>query len=171
MRKKVDCLCGLVVRVPGYRSRGPRFDSRLYQIFWEVVGLERGPLSPMSTIEELPGRNNSGFGLEIWEYGLRDSLHWPCYTLYPQTCLCLSIWSNICKVATCAIMKKWKWLLVKGCKCDSLITAARAFLNLYQAMGQVHQCAWGIRCIILIHHWTSWTTFNIVMTSYLIYMT
>jgi hypothetical protein len=23
MKKKVDCLCGLVVRVPGYRSRDP----------------------------------------------------------------------------------------------------------------------------------------------------
>jgi hypothetical protein len=34
-----DRLCGLVVRVPGYRSRGPWFDSRRYQIFWEVVGL------------------------------------------------------------------------------------------------------------------------------------
>jgi hypothetical protein len=40
-----DRLCGLVVRVPGYRSRGPGFDSRCYQIFLEVVGLERGPLS------------------------------------------------------------------------------------------------------------------------------
>jgi hypothetical protein len=29
------------------------FDSRRYQIFWEVVGLERGPLSLVSTIEEL----------------------------------------------------------------------------------------------------------------------
>jgi hypothetical protein len=28
-----DRLCGLVVRVPGYRSRGPGFDSRWYQIF------------------------------------------------------------------------------------------------------------------------------------------
>jgi hypothetical protein len=27
-----DRLCGLVVRVPGYRSRGPGFDSRSYQI-------------------------------------------------------------------------------------------------------------------------------------------
>jgi hypothetical protein len=53
-----DCLCGLVVRVPGYRSRGPEFDSRHYQIFWEVVGLERGPLSHASTIEELLGKNN-----------------------------------------------------------------------------------------------------------------
>jgi hypothetical protein len=31
-------LCGLVVRVSGYRSRGPGFDSRPYQIFWEVGG-------------------------------------------------------------------------------------------------------------------------------------
>jgi hypothetical protein len=28
-----DRLYDLVVRVPGYRSRGPGFDSRLYQIF------------------------------------------------------------------------------------------------------------------------------------------
>jgi hypothetical protein len=26
-------MCGLVVRVPGYRSIGPGFDSRGYQIF------------------------------------------------------------------------------------------------------------------------------------------
>jgi hypothetical protein len=28
------------------------FDSRRYQIFWEVVSLERGPLSLVSTTEE-----------------------------------------------------------------------------------------------------------------------
>jgi hypothetical protein len=59
-----DHLCGLVVRVPGYKSRGPGFDSRLYHIFWEVVGLEWGPLSLMSTTEELLGRNSSSFGVE-----------------------------------------------------------------------------------------------------------
>jgi hypothetical protein len=31
--RTVDRLCGLVVRVSGYRSRGPAFDSRPYQIF------------------------------------------------------------------------------------------------------------------------------------------
>jgi hypothetical protein len=48
----MDRLCGLVVRIPGYRSRGAGFDSR-YQIFWEVVGLERDPLSLVRIIEEL----------------------------------------------------------------------------------------------------------------------
>jgi hypothetical protein len=48
-----DRLCGLVVRVPGYRSRGPEFDSRRYKIFLEVMGLERGPLSLKRITEEL----------------------------------------------------------------------------------------------------------------------
>jgi hypothetical protein len=42
-----------VVRVSGYRSRGPGFDSRHYQIFWKIVGLERSPLSLVRIIEEL----------------------------------------------------------------------------------------------------------------------
>jgi hypothetical protein len=67
-------LCGIVVRVPGYRSTGPGFDSLLYQIFGEVVGPERGPLSLVSTIEELLGRNSSDFGLENREYGRGDPL-------------------------------------------------------------------------------------------------
>jgi hypothetical protein len=79
-----DRLCGLVVRVPGYRSRGPGFDSGRYYIFWEVVGLERGPLSLVSTIEELLGRNNSGSGLETREYGRGYPLRLPRNTLYPQ---------------------------------------------------------------------------------------
>jgi hypothetical protein len=58
----VDRLYGLVFRVPGYRSRGSGFDYRRYQIFWEVVGLERGPLSLMSITEELLERKSSGSG-------------------------------------------------------------------------------------------------------------
>jgi hypothetical protein len=44
---------GLVVRVPSYRFKGPDFDYRRHQIFWEVVGLERGPFSLVSKTEEL----------------------------------------------------------------------------------------------------------------------
>jgi hypothetical protein len=43
-----------------------------YQIFWEVVGLERGPLSLVNTTEELLGRKRSGSGLENREYGRRN---------------------------------------------------------------------------------------------------
>jgi hypothetical protein len=39
-------LCGLVVRVPGYRSKGTGFDFRRYQIFLVTVSLERGTLRP-----------------------------------------------------------------------------------------------------------------------------
>jgi hypothetical protein len=60
------------------------FDSRRYQIFWEVVGLERGPLSLVSTTEELLGWKRSGSGLESREYGRRDPSRWLRDTLYPQ---------------------------------------------------------------------------------------
>jgi hypothetical protein len=38
----------------------------------KVVGLERGPLSLVSTTEELLERKSSSFGLESREYGRRD---------------------------------------------------------------------------------------------------
>jgi hypothetical protein len=64
-----DRLCGLLVIVSGYRSRGPGFDSLRCQIFWEVVSLERGPLSLVSAVEELLGRNSSGSCVGSREYG------------------------------------------------------------------------------------------------------
>jgi hypothetical protein len=60
------------------------FDSQRYQIFWEVVGLERGSRSLVSTTEQLLERKSSGSGLEIREYGRRDPSRWPRGTLYPQ---------------------------------------------------------------------------------------
>jgi hypothetical protein len=50
---RADCLCDLMVRVSGYRSRGFGFDSRLFQVFREAAGLERRPLSLVRTSEEL----------------------------------------------------------------------------------------------------------------------
>jgi hypothetical protein len=55
-------LCGLVVGVPDYRSRGPGFDFRRYQILCEVLGLERVPLSLVSKTDELLEWRNSGSG-------------------------------------------------------------------------------------------------------------
>jgi hypothetical protein len=48
-----DRLCGLVVRVLGYRSGGP---GSIPGTTRKVVGLERGPLSLVSTTEELLDR-------------------------------------------------------------------------------------------------------------------
>jgi hypothetical protein len=53
-------LCGLVVRVPGHRFRGP--------------GSISGATSIVTTIEELLERKSNGSSLEIREYGRRDSL-------------------------------------------------------------------------------------------------
>jgi hypothetical protein len=66
-------LCGLVVS-SWLQIQRSGIDSRRYQIFWEVLGLERGPLSLVSTIEELLGRKSSGSCLESREYGRRGSV-------------------------------------------------------------------------------------------------
>jgi hypothetical protein len=66
------------------------FDSRRYLISWQVVSLERGPSSLVSTTEELLGRRSSGSGLENRDYGRRDPPRWRCSTLYPQKLALLS---------------------------------------------------------------------------------
>jgi hypothetical protein len=70
------------------------FDSRCYQILWEVVGLEQGPLSLVSTIEELLERKSSGSGLESQEYSRRDPSRWPRSALYPQRLALTSLTSG-----------------------------------------------------------------------------
>jgi hypothetical protein len=74
----MDRLCGLAVRVLGYRSGGPgsipgttRFSGKRKKKK-TVVGLERGPLSLVSTTEELLGKKSSGSCLENREYDRRD---------------------------------------------------------------------------------------------------
>jgi hypothetical protein len=59
--KRFDRLCGLVVRVLGYRSGGPGSIPGTTRFSWgggkkTVVGLEQGPLSLVSTTEELLDR-------------------------------------------------------------------------------------------------------------------
>jgi hypothetical protein len=64
--------------------QGSGFDSLRYQIFWEVMGLERGPLSLVSITEEQLERKSGDFGLENREYGRRNPSRWPRGTVYPQ---------------------------------------------------------------------------------------
>jgi hypothetical protein len=54
-----DRLGGLVFRVPGYSSRGSGSIPGATRFFWEVVGLQRGPFSLVSTIEELLERGSA----------------------------------------------------------------------------------------------------------------
>jgi hypothetical protein len=75
-----DRLCDLVVKVPGYRSRGDLWvcsqDFRRYQIVLEVV--ERGPLSIVNLIEELLEWKISGSGSiksRITAVGIRCADH------------------------------------------------------------------------------------------------
>jgi hypothetical protein len=79
--------------------QGSGFDSRHYQIFWWVVGLERGPLSLVSTTEEQLERKSSGSGLENREYGHRDPSRLPHGTLYPQKLALTSLTSSLSSVA------------------------------------------------------------------------
>jgi hypothetical protein len=53
------------------------FDSRHYQIFWEVVGLERGPLSLVSATEELLDRKVAApvYKTENTAVGIRHADH------------------------------------------------------------------------------------------------
>jgi hypothetical protein len=81
-----------VVRVSGYRHRGPISISG-GQSFWEVAGLEWGPLSLVSTIEELHGRKRSDFGLENREYGCRDCSSDYATPFYPQNLALTSLTS------------------------------------------------------------------------------
>jgi hypothetical protein len=70
------------------------FDFRRYQIFWEVVGLERGLLKLVSTIEELLGRKSSSSGPETENTVVGDPPRWPRGILYPQKLALTSLTSG-----------------------------------------------------------------------------
>jgi hypothetical protein len=70
-----DRLCGLVVRVLVYRSRGPGSISSSTKK--KVVGLERGPLSLVGTTEELLDRKVAApvYKTENTAVGIRHGDH------------------------------------------------------------------------------------------------
>jgi hypothetical protein len=66
MKYAVETGSEAMIHIPSFikivSGSGFGFDSRRYQIFWEVVVLERGPLSLMSITEELLEWKSSGSG-------------------------------------------------------------------------------------------------------------
>jgi hypothetical protein len=58
-----DRLCGLVVKLPGFRPRGPRFYSPRCQIFWVAVG----PLRPCEDKWGTIWKKSSDSSLENWD--------------------------------------------------------------------------------------------------------
>jgi hypothetical protein len=96
--RKEDRLCGLVVKVLGYRSGGqgsiPGTTKK------KVVGLERGPLSLVSTTEELLDRKVAAnvYKTENAAVGIRHADH-----VGPSNCKKLAIsspWSGGRSVGT-----------------------------------------------------------------------
>jgi hypothetical protein len=59
---------------PATDPKDPGSISLRYQFFREVVGLERSPLSLVSTAEELLGRKCSGSGLKNRDHGHSGSV-------------------------------------------------------------------------------------------------
>jgi hypothetical protein len=61
-----------VVQWSEFLARDPEARVRFPALPKKIVGLERGPLSLVSTTEELLGRKSNGSCLENREYGRRD---------------------------------------------------------------------------------------------------
>jgi hypothetical protein len=62
------------------------------------VGLERGPLSLVSTTEELLDRKSNGSGLENRDYGSRRSVALTTWSVHPQKLALSSPTSGVCSV-------------------------------------------------------------------------
>jgi hypothetical protein len=80
----VDRLCGLVVRVPGYRSRGRGSipgATRFSEKYWFWSGVYSASWVQLRSC----GRNSSGFGQDNRDYGRRDVPRWSRNSLYPQS--------------------------------------------------------------------------------------
>jgi hypothetical protein len=80
----LDRLCRLVVRVRDYRSRGPGSTAGATNFIWVVVGLERGPLSLVNTIEELLLKKSIGTDQKIDNTAAGDPPRRLSDTPYPQ---------------------------------------------------------------------------------------
>jgi hypothetical protein len=161
-RDKLDTL--LKYYLCDYRSKGPGFDFRRYQIFREVVGLERSAFSLVSTIEELLGRNSSGSGLENREDGRGDTLRWPRDTLYPQE---LVLTSPTCGGRSVGVVRlrteNTEFVFVLFCRsCNLLYSLSSAIRS---------SCVTFFKCSLMLHYLQpTQSTNSIWMTSLYIFV-
>jgi hypothetical protein len=90
---RTECICYVEENRPPLWSSGQRSWLQILRSgvrfpalphFLRSSGSGTGPLSLVSTTEELLGRKRIGPGLESREYGRRDPSRWPRGTLYPQ---------------------------------------------------------------------------------------
>jgi hypothetical protein len=98
------------------------------------VGVERGPLSLVSTTEELLERKSGGSGLESREYGRGDPLCSPRNTIYPQKLALTSPTSGgrsvgIVRSRTkghgiCFFLGQYKFITVRLCELALTISCA-----------------------------------------------
>jgi hypothetical protein len=79
------------------------------------VDLERGPLSLVSTVEELLERESNGCGLKNREYGRRDPPLWPRDTLYPHKLALTSSTNGGCSVGIVRLRTKATELYINRC--------------------------------------------------------
>lgn len=77
---------------------------------------------------------------------------------------CLSSWSRTWKVADSPKMRKWEWLFVNGCECNSPVSPRRNFYTQDGAYPLMHSVN---TLRIMIIHSTKSSTFNAVITSHL----
>jgi hypothetical protein len=74
----------MVASVTRIKSQQAYCNQYTFTVYLRTLSTTVGPLSLVSTIEEILGRKGSGSSLENWEYGRRDPSRWKRGTLYPQ---------------------------------------------------------------------------------------
>jgi hypothetical protein len=117
------------------------------------VGLEQGPLSLVSTIEELLERKNSGSGLENRDYGRRDSSRWPSGTLYPQKLSLTSPTSGGRSVGTVRLRTKASEFFFNTIRrsCQLLLLLALIILADSKPSPVIQTSEWPFRRILRCH--------------------
>jgi hypothetical protein len=134
--------------------RRPGFDSRHYQKK-KVVGLERDPLSLVSTTEELLDKS-SGSCLENREYCRRDPSRWPRGTLYLQKLAITSPSSGGCSVGIVRSRTQTMEVSLVSTDCSEYSSGDPKLLS-QSCSRHIHSAGWWLTWI----HQEYWSSNNV----------